>query len=410
MFNDDFDLWGLEDQLATGELAYKYGGTNYGDWQTPGFQEFQFDPESWNFQDIYTGSSTIPMYDQPAQVDIPGWDWKTHLGGFQDSEQFNIQPFTSSPMLSDIYNQPQQTSWEPMQYNPPNISFDPSWSGTTDINSVLSNPGFQSTNETMIGSEEQPSTLDNIINTINKAGGSVSDFFGKTGSGLLPLLFLGSGLASTLSANKMSGTMSDIAQREQAKEDENQALLRQFLSSGFVPTGPDPSEYQQGNFVNWQPTDVLERYRAAIDDPRYGLQEYMDAEGGTRAEAAARKAAKSGRTGLNALTNLIAMRDYLSNGRKTNLQNLYQEAGIAAQQDQARLQAAIQSANAQIQANSQRYNTDSQRYISQLNNMYNAANTGNGAAAAIAAAQASGSQFNPILNALAQYLGQRGTQ
>ena len=62
-----------------------------------------------------------------------------------------------------------------------------------------------------------------------------------------------------------------------------------------------------------------------------------------------------------------------------------------------------------MQANSQRYTTDSQRWTSQLNNMYQAANSNNGAAAAIAAARASGSQNNPFMNALAQYMGQRGT-
>jgi len=252
------------------------------------------------------------------------------------------------------------------------------------------------------------SFLDTMLEGINKVGSGFNSILDKN-SGLLPLLFMGSGLASSRAAGQTAETIGQIAEQEQAKEDENQRLLQEFLQSGFMPTSPDASQYQSGNTVDWTPTDVLERYRAAVDDPRYGLQEYMDAEGGQRAEAAARRSAKGGRTGLGALTQLMAMRDYLGNGRKTNLQNLYQEAGIAANQDQARLQAAVQQANANMQANSQRYTTDSQRWTSQLNNMYQAANSNNGAAAAIAAARASGSQNNPFMNALAQYMGQRGT-
>lgn len=366
-------------------------------------------PNTWNNQEPFSfmqmqDGGSVPQYDYTTlYTDFPPADTSSPLlSDIWNLPQGNIwQDFNlnSSPMLDTVFNQPQQTNWEPVQQQQ-DVNWQPYvMPQLPQIESTLyQTPDYSQYNEQPV-KEESPSQLNTILDGINR--------FGNTATSLLPLLFLGSGLMSSRAAGNMAGTMSDIAQREQQKEDENQRLLREFLASGFSPNMPDPSEYQQGNQINWTPTDVLARYRAANDDPRYGLQSYMDAEGGMRAEAAARKAAKSGRTGLNALSNLMAMRDYLANGRKVNLENLRNEAQIAAQQDQALLQAAMQQSNTAANYNAQRYNTDSQRYTSQLNNMYNAANNSNAAAAAIAAAQAGGQQYNPIMNALAQWLGRR---
>ncbi len=415
---DDFDLWGLEDELASGELAYKYGDTNYGN-IAPGQQPWSFDPEQWNFNSLNTGQSmgatapldftqeTIPEYNYTA-VEIPEYQPPQ----IQAPQPQAFVPSVGAPAL-DLYDyalgaggdfSAQQQQWQELPMPQGNVA---------DFRNILGSENAyqeptvrQFDNAGNGGDGSGGSFLDTMLEGINKVGSGFNSILDKN-SGLLPLLFMGSGLASSRAAGQTAETIGQIAEQEQAKEDENQRLLQEFLQSGFMPTSPDASQYQTGNTVDWTPTDVLARYRTALDDPRYGLQEYMDAEGGQRAEAAARRSAKGGRTGLGALTQLMAMRDYLGNGRKTNLQGLYQEAGIAANQDQARLQAAVQQANANMQANSQRYTTDSQRWTSQLNNMYQAANSNNGAAAAIAAAQASGSQNNPFLSALAQYMGGR---
>lgn len=412
---DDFDLWGLEDQLASGDLAYQYGNTNYGD-LSAGSQSWQFDPETWNYQDVMGGGTGGTGFSLP-QMNFT--DDTTNVNNYSYGQNYIPDPEPQTPIGSMSYGGMPSTNFNlmgdflsqyPMQEQSPWMDLPQmqTQQAPIDIGALADQGVIQF--DTATENKEEPSTLEGITNAINKVGGGINNFLGSA-SGLLPLLFLGSGLSASNAAGQTATTINQIAEREQAKEDENQALLQQFLLSGFVPNSPNVDEYQQGNTVDWTPTDVLARYREALDDPRYGLQEYMDAEGGQRAESAARRSAKGGRTGLNAMSNLMAMRDYLANGRKTNLQGLYQEAGIAANQDQARLQAAVQQANARMQANSQQYTTDSNRWTSQLNNMYQAANSSSGAAAAIAAAQANGSQYNPILNALAQYMGQqnRGT-
>jgi hypothetical protein len=367
---------------------YDSGAFNYSNTQpvsqtfVPGsIPEYNYTPntEAYNTQPFYSEESSYEPF----------------LGGSESSLDLGM---LDSPVFS--YDQPQDQGWQEFAGG---NAFDPyAQVGVPEnsayVNLADSNPSARQNQEQ---NESQPPAMSEWEQIIAR--------FGRSANSLLPLLFLGSGALASRSAGQMANTLEDVAVREQEKETGAMDMLQEFLSSGFVPSTPDASEYQQGNVVDWSPTDVLARYREAIDDPRYGLQEYMDAEGGTRAEVAARRSAKGGRTGLNALSNLIAMRDYLGGGRDSKLKNLYQEAGIAAQQDQARLQAAIQQANANITANTARYNTDSTRYNSTLNNMFNAAYGNNNAAAAlIAAAQANGSQFNPLYGALGQWLGREG--
>jgi len=406
-YTGEFDTWGLEDQLNSGELAYGYGSNDSGGYD---FQFGDLNPgqqSGWNFQDLFSQNNS--SWDSYGGFDSQSWPQATTNYDYPDfsNTPFNTQQTPNwfadtQTMAPTNFDQPQV---DPSSWNPVEQPMLEQFSGyNTDPNELNQLQGLGDVTRDIRGGDTTPEGSGGLMEMLNGLGSGLTGLLGR-GSPLLPLLFLGSGLMSNNAAGNTSRTLQELAQTEQARNQTAIDKLNQFIASG--EGRPDPANYGSGSSMNFNSgnSEYLSKLQAAIDDPRYGLKDWMDAEGGRRAEAAARKMAKSGRTGLAPMTSLEAMRDYLSSGRKEKIGEMQGLAGLYNQRDIASMNAAASSASANASANASKYNADMGYYRDVMSTLEKQADPSNYINLLLAGTQAQGQQYNPLLNAIAAFMG-----
>lgn len=437
MPTSDFDMWGLEDQLASGDLAYQYGGTSYGD-TSPGRQPWNVD-----FSDFTYNMDSGNAWNTGLNFNTPSFNFNTGGGSQQPAMNFNAQPLDfpsyDFPELEQLqFSNPSAYDYYTFgsEYNPESFNYETPFFGAQDvpmgaeqygmlqdqlkgfggITDVTGASGWdQATIDQIMSANNEPSLLENIKGGLGGITG--------LGKALLPFIMMAVAGKSSSNAGNAAKTLQEIAQQQQQQNTEAINRLNNMIATGAGR--PDMESYGLNeppnlpgmSAIQASQNPYLAQLQAAIADPRFGLQEYMDAEGGRRAEAAARQMARGGRTGLAPMTSLEAMRDYLSKGRPQrigemqNLSQLYSQQDIARMNAEAQMQAAQMSGavsmyNAQMNQAANRYNADMGYYRDVLNVLQRQSDPGNYINTMLAAAQAQGQQYNPLLNSIAYYLGQ----